>query len=333
MPLPQDIQRLVILMPSWVGDVVMASCVWKMAREKYPNATITAAIRPHLAPLLDGVEELDSVLPLDIKSSVFCAGRKLKKLHADTIILLPNSVRSAVIARLAKIKNRAGYKRDWRSWLLTDGVEVQKQNTPTPTSNYYLYLANELFEMQSENVIPSIAMSHSQENILRDFSKPIVLFVPGASKPQKRWSPKRFAEVADALHELGATCCGIGSPEEYELVQEIVNAAESPMHNLTRSGVTLGSLKDIVRQADLVITNDTGPRHIAVACGTPAITMYGPTDYRWTKYECNNDIALLADPFLPEHLVANSNPVRCDINNIPSSDVVAVAKQFVTSSR
>jgi len=330
MPLQQDIKHLIILMPSWVGDVVMASCVWKMARQKYPNATITAAIRPHLSSLLDGVEEFDEVLSLDMKSSVFSAAKKLQTLQADAIILLPNSIRSAVIAKLAKIKNRAGYMRDWRNWLLTDGIKVQKHNTPTPTSSYYLRLANSLFGMHEKNAIPSIAINNSTQNILKEFSKPIVLLVPGASKPEKRWSPKRFAEVANALQELGLTCCAIGSPDEHELIQELIREAHAPIHDLSESGMTLGTLPAVIAEADLMITNDTGPRHLAVATGTPVITLYGPTDYRWTTYECDNDIALLSDPFLPENLVADSNPERCDINNIPSSDVIAIASRFIS---
>lgn len=329
MPLPETIKHLTILMPSWVGDIVMASCVWRMARKKYPSAIISGVIRPHLAPLLEGVDAFDEILPLDMKSSVFTAAKSLRAAHTDAILLLPNSFRSALVARLAKIPIRAGYMRDRRSWLLTDGVMVTQQQTPTPTSEYYLHLANELFEMNEQNSLPTIGESDSDLGILNEFSKPIVLLVAGASKPQKRWSPKRFAEVADALNELGATCCAIGSSEEHELVQEIVHSAQSPIHDLTRSAVTLGSLKGAVRQAALMITNDTGPRHIAVAAGVPTITLYGPTDYRWTQYKCEHDIALVADPFLPEELVADSNPQRCNINNIPASDVIEIAKAFI----
>jgi heptosyltransferase-2 len=331
MPLPERIDTLAILLPSWVGDVVMASCVWNMARKKYPSAKIIGVIRPHLAPLLEGVDEFDEVLSLEMNTSVFSAARKLKKINADAIVLLPNSFRSALIARLAKIPLRAGYMRNRRSWLLSIGISVERQDAPSPTSAYYLRLANELFELNERPSLPSLSGSESIPSVLAEFSKPIVLLVAGASKPQKRWAPERFAEVADVLHGIGATCCAIGSPEEHDLVQEIVRCATSPIHDLTRSGVTLGSLKDVVQHADLLITNDTGPRHLAVACGTPTITLYGPTDYRWTEYECKHDIAVLADPFLPEELIANSNPERCNINNIPGRDVIAIAKQFITS--
>jgi heptosyltransferase-2 len=334
MPLPSTIKHLTILFPSWVGDVVMASCVWQMARKKFPDATITAAIRPQLASLLDGVEEIDEVLPFDMKSSVFVAAKKLRAINSDSIILLPNSIRSALIARLARIPIRAGYKRDGRSWLLTLGVTVDQQHEPTPTSGYYLNLANELFEMQESPSLPTIGISDAQHakalNILKGISSPIVLLVVGASKSQKRWNPKHFATVADALHDMGATCCAIGSPDEQALIQEVVHAATAPIHDFTQSGMTLGTLKGVVQKAALMITNDTGPRHLAIASGTPTIALYGPTDFRWTKYACNHDVAVLADPFLPTNLVADDNPTRCEINNIPPSDVIAIAKQLLT---
>ncbi|MBC8203353.1 MAG: lipopolysaccharide heptosyltransferase II [Planctomycetes bacterium] len=332
MPLPETLNHLLILMPSWVGDVVMSSCVWKMARRKYPNAKITGVIRPHLAPLLDGITEFDEVLPLDMKSSVFTAAKQLRSVEGDAIVLLPNSFRSALIARLAKVPVRGGYKRDRRSWLLTDGVIVLQQHKPTPTSEYYLHLANELFGMNEKPTLPTMGTCSTQIDVLNEFSKPIVLFVAGASKSEKRWAPDKFAKVADALSELGATCCAIGSPDEHVLVQKIVDAAQAPVHDLTQEEITLGTLQAVVQQASVMITNDTGPRHLAVASGTPTITVYGPTDYRWTKYDCSHDIPVLSDPFLPEELIANSNPHRCDINNIPASDVIAIAKQFIYST-
>ncbi|MDP7004754.1 MAG: lipopolysaccharide heptosyltransferase II [Phycisphaerales bacterium] len=329
MPLPDHINHLTILMPSWVGDVVMASCVWEMAKEKYPSTKLTAVIKPNLAPLLDGVDEFDDVLSLNIKSSVLSSAKQLKRIGSDAIILLPNSFRSALVAKLAAIKCRCGYKRDGRSWLLTDKIEIQKQNTPFPTRDYYLYLSNELFGMNKRNSKPSLGFVNTDKNILDDYSQPVVLIVAGASKPQKMWSTSNFAKVADELSDLGATCIAVGSPEEHDLVQELVSKAKSEVHDFTNKGITLGSLKNLVMASTLMITNDTGPRHIAVACGTPTITLYGPTDYRWTKYDCENDIAVLADPFLPENLVANSNPQRCNINNIPASDVIAIAKRFM----
>lgn len=325
MHIKQETKHLAILMPSWLGDVVMSSCVLKMAKRTYPNAKITAVIRPHLAPLLEGIEDIDEVLALEMKTSVFASAKQLRSIKADAIVLLPNSIRSALIAKLAGIKQRCGYKRDWRTWLLTNGVNVQKETQPTPTTNYYLHLANELFKTNETYALPILGTHGDVPDFVRELSSPLVLLVAGASKEKKRWSPEHFAKVADALAKSGATCACIGSQDEYDLVQQVVEAATSTVHNLTRSGISLGTLPAVIAHANVLITNDTGPRHIAVAVGTPVITLYGPTDFRWTKYDCDADIAMLADPFLPEELVADSNPERCTINKIPPSDVIAVA--------
>ena len=328
MPLPNDINHLAILMPSWLGDVVMASNVWRVARLRFPNVKITAVIRPHLAPLLRNVPEIDEVLPLDMKASVFQAGKKLRTMGADAIVLLPNSIRSALIAKLSGIPVRCGYRRDWRSWLLTESIPVTKTALPTPTSEYYLHLINTLCNTNEAMAPPSLS-GGEVTNFFEQFTPPIVLLVAGASKEQKRWAPKNFAKVADALTKQGATCFGIGSPDEFDLVEQIVSSSTAEVHNVTRSGIDLSSLPSLIAQANLMITNDTGPRHIAVATNTPVVTLYGPTDFRWTTYETENDIPVLADPFLPEEFLADNNPQRCNINAIPASDVIAIAQQFL----
>ena len=117
MSIPRTVESLQLLSPSWVGDVVMSSCVWRVAREQYPDAKISLVIRPHLAPLLDGVQEIDEVVEVDT-TKVISTARSMKQTRADAIVLLPNSFRSALISKLAGIPIRAGYQRNGRGWLL-----------------------------------------------------------------------------------------------------------------------------------------------------------------------------------------------------------------------
>ena len=93
------------------------------------------------------------------------------------------------------------------------------------------------------------------------------------------------------------------------------------MHLCAR-GLTLGSLKAVLRRAALLITNDTGPRHIAAALGTPIVALYGPTDHRWTTLQAARERSVLAEPFLPEELVADRHPKACAIEKIAVEDVV-----------
>ena len=330
MSIPASIKSLHILCPSWVGDVVMSSCVWRLARATYPNAKITLVIRPHLTELLEGVDEIDRVLSVDTKK-VFTGAQIIKESSADAILLLPNSFRSAMIAKLSGTPIRVGYRTAGRNFLLTHGIDLPKQNMPLATAKYYLNLACSAFGTKSQDATPSIGISNEQErfakSILRPISAPIVLLVPGASKTKKRWPSEKFAAVADAIDADGATCCIVGSPNELSLCKKVQSIANCNIHNLAESGLSLGSLKAIVKNANLMITNDTGPRHLAVATGTPAITLYGPTDFRWTTHKSHLDIPVLSDPFLPDHLIADKNETWCAIEKIPIGDVIALAKK------
>ncbi len=99
--------------------------------------------------------------------------------------------------------------------------------------------------------------------------------------------------------------------------------------NLARLGVTLSTLKPIVARARVMVTNDTGPRHIAAAFGTPVVTLFGPTDHRWTTIPHQDEVRLLADPTLPEQEVANDHPDRCRIDRIGLGDVVSAVNRLL----
>ena len=88
----------------------------------------------------------------------------------------------------------------------------------------------------------------------------------------------------------------------------------------------LGSLKAVIAESSLLITNDTGPRHIAAALGTPLVSLLGPTDHRWTTIACPHEHIVVANPFLPEPWVADDHPGDCAIEQITIGDVCAAAE-------
>jgi heptosyltransferase-2 len=168
------------------------------------------------------------------------------------------------------------------------------------------------------------------EGLLRDISKPFIVLNPGANRADKRWPPERFAAVADALaasHGLSAVISG--SPGEMEVLRTVIGAAKSPIVNLAERGITLGSLKAVIQRAKLLITNDTGPRHFAVALGRPVVTLFGPTDHRWTTLDSPRERLVVAEPFLPEELIADRHARACAIDRIPVDDVVFAARNLL----
>ena len=122
---------------------------------------------------------------------------------------------------------------------------------------------------------------------LRSGEPPLVILNPGAQYgAAKCWLPEYFAGVSDRLiAERGATVIVSSAPKERKIVEEIARHATRPFVDLGKVGVGLGGLKDVIRRADLMITNDTGPRHIAAALGVPVVTVFGPTHPEWTEID------------------------------------------------
>jgi heptosyltransferase-2 len=114
---------------------------------------------------------------------------------------------------------------------------------------------------------------------------PLILLNPGANfGAAKCWLPEYFAELSDRLvEELGATVLLSSAPKERAIVESIRRHVKQPVVDLAAHGLTLGSLKEIVRRCDLMVTNDTGPRHMAAAFGVPVVTVFGPTHPQWTE--------------------------------------------------
>ena len=131
-----------------------------------------------------------------------------------------------------------------------------------------------------------------------------------------------------------------GSPAEAELCDEIerrlrVSAPAAHVLNLARAGNTLGSLKALTRAARVMVTNDTGPRHIAAAFGTPLVSLFGPTDHRWTTIPTrpgSPEIILTADPTLPAEEIANDHPERCTVDRIAVETVREAADRVLSEA-
>lgn len=157
-------------------------------------------------------------------------------------------------------------------------------------------------------------------------SSPLVVLCPGGNKAAKRWPAERFAALAEGLAlERGARVLLSGSAKEAGLLAEIEAGVSEGTRgrvvnllalNAERSALTIGALKGVIRRCALMVTNDTGPRHIAAALGTPVVTLFGPTDHRWTTIPFDREAIVLADPTLPEEEVANDWPQRCAMEKI-----------------
>ena len=364
-PMPRP-HRLLVVMPSWVGDAVMATPSLRLLRTMLPGAFIGALVRPGLDELLAGLETIDE---LHVERSVGVMGPKrvagaVRPRRYDAALLLTNSFSSALIARLAGVPTRIGYDRDGRGFLLTGRLTPVKRRdlepfsrspsdpggwAPVPACVYYWHAASALLAAAGCDPAPASRMGPMELAVTPDQLKQteslmaraglaagerFVVLNPGGNDAAKRWPIERFGALAAHLFKRHALRPVVnGSPGERELAAAVASCCppESRCVSLPEAGVTLASLKGLVGAARLMVTNDTGPRHIAAATGVPVVSLFGPTDHRWTIIPARGDSerVLVADPSLPEEEVANDHPERCAVARITVESVVAACDSLL----
>ena len=303
----QAVRRLLVVMPTWFGDCVMATPTLRALREACPRAEIAALIAAPLVPLMRDADGVDRWLAAEPKSGRAAAAKQaeaLRRENFDTCVLLPNSFRWAWIVWRAGIAHRLGYARDGRALLLTDRLVPRRVGAAfleVPTLEYYLQLARYLGAAGEDTAmrlpIDEASDRRAGELLEPTAGRPLMLLNPGAQKPEKRWPAERFAALADrCVERLGMACAVTGSPAEREVVSAVCGHASADLLDLPALGVDLPTLKAITRRAAVLVTNDTGPRHLAAAVRTPVVTLFGPTTPAWTEIGYEQERIVCATP-------------------------------------
>lgn len=326
-----------------MGDAIMATPSLRCIRNLFEKDKIFFCANKTVAEILSGCPFADQWITIS-RNNPFAAARELKKYNFDTAILLKNSFASALTVFLTGIKTRAGYARDGRGIFLTEKLIPPKiapfRFKPLSAIDYYLAIASQL-GADTANTKTELCISENDKNaILEKFgeklnsSKPLIILVPGgAFGPSKLWSEERFAQTADFLIEKFSANVFISvSPakEETWIAEKICSAAKHPIINLAKTPVTLGQLKALFSFAQLVITNDTGPRHIAIALNRKVVTLFGPNNPAWTENEYPDEIKIIADvPCAPcDKPVCKKDKHYC-MESITAQAVCNAAEKFL----
>ncbi len=289
-------RRILVRLPNWVGDAVMATPALRALRAAHPEAWIGVEGRPALAGLLAGLPSFDAFLGIPSRG-LRGRVRALRAAHADWAVLLPDSPRAALAPWLAGIPRRAGYARDpLRRLLLTDALAPPRaagRRLPISMIERYLRLTSHLGcperGMQLElRVDPEIAERVAKDLARRGASEGarLLLVTPGAAfGSSKLWPPAHFARACDALAERhGLLPVLAPAPGEQAIAHAVAARMSRPPLLVVEPEATLAELKALVARASLLLTNDTGPRQIASALGRPVVVLMGPTDPRHTAH-------------------------------------------------
>ncbi|MCD6416347.1 MAG: lipopolysaccharide heptosyltransferase II [Planctomycetes bacterium] len=305
-------ERACVRAPNWVGDVVMATPAFRALRSGLPKAHISLVVRRRVAPVLRGAPWFDQVITYDPEGRwapgefVRCA-RALRTPRRELGLLLPNSLSSALMFRLAGVRRRVGYKRDCRSVLLTDAVPRPSEGgrfKPTYMVDYYLRLCEraglEVAGRRMELFFSDEDAGRAQQVLRRQGVAPdesLHLLHPGAGYgPSKRWPAERFARLAGMLSsEFGAKVAVIGGPAEQAAARAIQRRSSGEVTNLIDCGIDLHLLKCVVARSGLLVTTDSGPRHYGVALGVPTVCVMGPTHPAYSTSDLPNDRVVRLD--------------------------------------
>ena len=231
-----EVRRLLIVMPTWLGDCVMATPTLRAFRQLFPDAHIKAMVSRNIRPVLDATPWIDAFVTVrGRRRDPVSLSRRLMRGGFDTAVLLPNSFRTAALVAMAGIPKRVGYDRDGRGLLLTDRLLPRKDAggyIPVPALDSYLGLARYLGTRDADTTMRLFTRPEDDataDAMLRgsgfdpDSEQPLILLNPGAQKPVKRWSTDRFAEVADrCARRWDARVAVTGSPEEADILRAVV---------------------------------------------------------------------------------------------------------------
>lgn len=278
--------KILIRSTNWIGDAVMTTPAMDAVRSSFPTAEIVVAANPLVAELLSGHPACDRSIVYDRKGrhkgavGLWRFSRELRRERFDLAILFQNAFEAAFLALAAGIPRRAGYRTDGRGLLLNYGVPAGRAERRLHQTQYYLNMLRRLGIHGSDGRLHlecTAAEKSWAERVL--VSTPWAALNPGATYGSaKRWLPERFAETADRMVEAyGFSIVLVGGPGEKTIGEAIQGAMRVRPLNLIGK-TTIRQMMAILSKVQLLVTNDSGPMHVAAAFGVPVAAIFGPTD-------------------------------------------------------
>jgi len=287
--MPDQPKKILIRGVNWLGDSLITIPAMRALRGHYPRSRITLLIKEPLDTLFTGFDAINEVIGFSVRKGAggwmdrFRLIKRLRREKFDLCLILPNSFDSALVPFLAGIPERVGFNRDGRGGLLTKRVPPVPKGTGEHQSRNYLKLVPGNPEESDFSLLPeSAALDWAAEQIAsleQSDDTPLIGLNPGATYgPAKMWYPERFSELGTRLfNSIGAGIVLVGGPSETDLCRTIARGISGKVLDL--SGKTdLPRLAAVLSLCDLVVTNDSGPMHLASAVGTPVIALFGSTD-------------------------------------------------------
>ncbi|GAB6262761.1 lipopolysaccharide heptosyltransferase II [Photobacterium sp. R1] len=301
--LKEKVQRhmkILIIGPSWVGDMVMSQCLYISLKQRHPDADIDVLAPAWCRPILERMPEVNRAIDMPIGHGAFNLkgryriGKSLREASYDQAFIMPNSAKSALIPLFAKIPVRTGWKGESRYGLLTD-LRSNKREFGLVIERYsaLAYPKNEMTSSAALPPLPRPALtidpnkqSAAISRLALSQDRPVIGLCPGAEfGPAKRWPEAYFTQVAQRMIEQGQQVWLFGSAKDQPVTSAIRNGLPDDLqqhcHDLAGQ-TSLIEAVDLLALCHTVVSNDSGLMHVAAAVGCKVVAIYGSTSPDYT---------------------------------------------------
>lgn len=282
-------RRILIVSVNWLGDLIFMTPALRAVRKRFAGAHLACLVPPRGVPLLSGNPHLDEVIPLAETrrpaawAALLRAAGHLREKRFDTAILFHRSFSRTVLAWAAGIPCRIGYRTRKRGWLLTRSAPAPKPDTLHKVE-WFLHLLRQVgIPPDGHRYEPGVTRADEARAraLLSELGigsgEPVAALHVGANWKLKRWPAARFAELGDRLSaRRNVKILFVGGASDLPLIRSVTDRMKC------RPAVAAGKtsfpeLGAVLKRVRVLVSNDSGPLHMAVAVGTPVVAVFGPT--------------------------------------------------------
>lgn len=282
---------ILLVGPSWVGDMVMAASLVAAMRQRFPNRPVDVLAPPAALPIATLIEGVRHAIPLGFGHGQFGLsgrwkiGRSLKSAGYGSAIVLPRAFKAAIPPFAARIRERIGYAAEGRSILLTDARSDADRKTAR-TIDRFVALAGPAGQPPASPRPrlrqPELDFAALDARFGLSSDRPILGLCPGAEYgPAKQWPAAKFAALARLAVEAGYTVRLFGGPKDKTISAEIASLAGVPVEDIS-GRTSLVEAAALLGRCDAVVSNDSGLMHVAGALDRPLVVVYGSSSEKMT---------------------------------------------------